>query len=210
MVPETPQSSDNKLPLVPHDDYAIPLIKRAKVHFRLRRTTPTLWRYEATCYTCMRVFAAIDDSVRIAIPGVVWQIGDHVVTVLVVACLGYSHEPSRSAKVVDTRATKIIVRHSSHKAGAIRFGQMTKMHNSSEVFPVMQTARGCRHGPDQQDCSDDCKIYHSRGTQFKAKYFVAQDKAAHQAGCRCCVVAEDAHTQTSGGFFKCELSKKET
>jgi len=146
VIPETPQSSDDELPLVPHDDYSISVIKSAKVHFRLRRTTPTLWRHQATCYTCMRVFAAIDDSARIAIPGVTWRIGDHVVTVLVVACLGYSQEPSRSAKVVDTRATEIIVRDAKFHDGTIRFGHMTKItavkfFREGKPLPIVNTVQ---------------------------------------------------------------------
>jgi len=82
----------------------------------------------------MRVFDAIDDSRRIATAGVNWKIDDHIVTVLVVACLGYSKEPSRSAKVVDTRATEIIVRSAKHRTSAIKFSQMRKA--SSRSFSI--------------------------------------------------------------------------
>ena len=110
------------------------------MHFRLRRTTPTLWRHEATCFMAMRVFSAIDDSRRIASPGVNWKIDDQIVTVLVVACLGYSKEASRGAKVVDMRATEIIVRDAKHGTSAIKFSQMRKVSSLSHTY---YTLRDC-------------------------------------------------------------------
>ena len=132
VIPETPEedelsSEGGDEPILPHDTFAVRVIKKTKVHFRMRRTTPTLWRHEATCFLAMRVFAAMDDGARIACPGVNWKIGDRIVTVLVVACLGYSNEPSRTAKVVDNRATEIIVRAARHGTSPIRFSQMRKV-----------------------------------------------------------------------------------
>ena len=137
VVPETPEDNadtDDELPVIPHDEFAIRMVKKTKVHFRLRRTTPTLWRHEATCFTAMRVFSAIDDGTKIATPGVEWKIGDDICTVLVVACLGYSKETSRSAKVVDSRATEIILRDVSHKTAAIKFSQMKKVRAITRIY----------------------------------------------------------------------------
>ena len=137
VIPETPEDEDDDLGsddnfddmllMMPHDRYAIKVIKKTKVHFRLRRAKPTLWRHEANCFIAMRVFSAIDDSKRIAASGVTWKIGDHICTVLLVACLGYSMEPSRSAKVIDTSVTEIIVRNASHGTSGIKFSQMKKV-----------------------------------------------------------------------------------
>ena len=140
VIPETPdqnddvssEGDDNEL-ILPHDVYTVRCIKSTQVHFRLRRTTPTLWRHEATCFMAMRVFSAIDDSTRIASPGVNWKFDDQIVTVLVVACLGYSKEASRGAKVVDTRATEIIVRAAKHGTSAIKFSQMRKVSSLSHT-----------------------------------------------------------------------------
>ena len=135
MIPETTEdhdevSSDDEVDgdlVVAHDDFAIRFIKKTKVHFRLRRTTPTLWRHEAICFVAMRVFTAIDDSKHIATAGVNWQIDGKICTVLVVACLGYAPDPGRTAKVADTRATEIIVRESKYGTSAIKFSQMRKV-----------------------------------------------------------------------------------
>ena len=124
-VSETEDDEDEFV--VQHDVYTLRKIQETSVHFRLRRTTPTLWRHEATCHTAMRVFSAIDDSTRMASPGVVWKIDDHTCTVLLVACLGYRQEASRSAKIADTRATEIIVRDATHGTTPIKFRQMKKV-----------------------------------------------------------------------------------
>ena len=147
VIPETPEDEDDDLGsddiydsmllMMPHDRYAIKVIKKTKVHFRLRRAKPTLWRHEARCFIAMRVFSAIDDSKRIAASGVTWKIKDHICTVLLVACLGYSMEPSRSAKVIDTSVTEIIVRNASHGTSGIKFSQMKKVsiipHTNSAI-----------------------------------------------------------------------------
>ena len=125
-VPETEDEEEDEL-VVQHDVYALRKIRETSVHFRLRRTTPTLWRHEATCHTVMRVFSAIDDSTRLASPGVTWQIDGHTCTVLLIACLGYSQDASRSAKIADTRATEIIVRDAKHGTTPISFRQMMKV-----------------------------------------------------------------------------------
>ena len=120
--------SDDDKPILPHEMFTARLIKHTKVHFRLRRTIPNLWRHEATCFLAMRVFGAIDDSRRIAAPGVNWKIGDRICTVLVVACLGYStQEASRSAKISDTSVTEIILRDAKHTTSTIKFSQMYKV-----------------------------------------------------------------------------------
>ena len=100
----------------------------------------------------MRVFSAIDDSRRIATPGVNWKIDGHICTVLVVACLGYSKEPSRSANVVDTRATEIIVRDVKYGTSSVNFSQMKKVgslalllaHGITHILHSMTHQTFCR------------------------------------------------------------------
>ena len=133
LIPDTPDDvgpgdDDNSDEIVvTHDDFAIRRIKSTTVHFRLRRTVPTMWRHKATCYTTMRAFTAIDDARRLATAGVKWKIDEYTFMVLAVACLGYAKEPSRSAKVVDTRATEIIVRDVKYGTSPIKFSQMAKV-----------------------------------------------------------------------------------
>jgi len=114
--------------LVEHDEYAVHAIRNAAVHFRLRRTQPTMWRHATVCYPSLRVFGGLDDGVRLAAPGVQWNFEERVVTVLIIACLGYSTEASKSAKIVDTCATQVIVRdHKFAFKAPLRFSHMRKI-----------------------------------------------------------------------------------
>ena len=98
--------------IVEHDDYALAEIKAAKVRFSIRRTI--LYRHNCTPLQDARLFDAVDDSVMIASPGVKWSLRNHVWTVVVVACLGYTVTlRSKSAKICDkrdTRVTQVILR----------------------------------------------------------------------------------------------------
>ena len=107
---EEVQISDNDKRLVDHDEYAINVIRGATVHFRLRRTQPQLWRHGTVCYASLRVFAGMDDGVRLVAPGVQWHFENHHVTTLLIASIGYVTETSKSAKIVDNTATQVIVR----------------------------------------------------------------------------------------------------
>ena len=102
-----------------HDEFAVNHIKQAEVHFALRRTRPTLYRHRATCLSHARFFDGIDDAVKIAKSGVVWNIDGKDMEVIAVACLGYKEDDhakrkkkykSKSAKVADIRATHVIMR----------------------------------------------------------------------------------------------------
>ena len=160
MIPETTEdhdevSSDDEVDgdlVVAHDDFAIRFIKKTKVHFRLRRTTPTLWRHEAICFVAMRVFTAIDDSKHIATAGVNWQIDGKICTVLVVACLGYAPDPGRTAKVADTRATEIIVRESKYGTSAIKFSQMRKVSSLARFHKHTHTHTYLTHTHTHHKC----------------------------------------------------------
>ena len=128
IVPETPTTPEDEDVVVKHQSYARKYIHSAVVHYRIRRTTPTLWRHEVTCLCNMRVFKAVDNGTILARPGVVWHVGDNTCVVLLICSLGYNTQPSRSAKImVDTRAIDIITRPAQLGTSAIKFCHMKKI-----------------------------------------------------------------------------------
>ena len=114
--------------MIDHDEYAVNIIRNARAHFRLRRTVPQLWRHGTVCYPSIRVFEGMDDGVRLVAPGVRWVLKSHDLTVLFIANLGYSTEPTKSSKILDTSATQVIVRDSEYTAtSALEFNHMYKV-----------------------------------------------------------------------------------
>ena len=123
--------------LMEHDSYAELKIAATKVHFRLRRSNPTLYRHAPECYHHIRTFKAIDDAVRIAAPGVKWSIQDQNVVVLQVGCLGYrdttTSQSRRSAKIDDRRPTMVIVRDVARDGDPITFDDM-RVISAAKLF----------------------------------------------------------------------------
>ena len=122
-----------------HSEFAIQVILETSVHFALRRTKPTLYRHDYKCMSFIRVFGAIDDGRRIACSGIKWGLVDNsVVTVLLVACLGYTKVPEnkkKSVKVDDMRATHVIVRDTRYQGQPLHFQQMARM-TAMKLFEV--------------------------------------------------------------------------
>ena len=147
-----------------HDEFAVNIIRKASVHFRLRRTTPTLYRHRATCLSSIRTFAAIDDGVRIAQWGVKWMIDDVIVTCLAVVCLGYidtdamkSKKKLRSAKVEDVRSTHVVVRPATDgKFIAHTYTHtLTHIHTHTLTHTQMTCEHRWKNAADESDAPSD-------------------------------------------------------
>ena len=74
-----------------HIEFTIQVIRETSVNFALRRTKPTLYRHDCKCMSFIHVFSTSNDGRLITCSGIKWGLVDNsVVTVLLVACLGYT------------------------------------------------------------------------------------------------------------------------
>ena len=124
-------NSDNSK--IEHDEYFELLLATAfKNRVLVRPTTrrPRLWRHESATFPSLLVFAAVDDGVKLATPGILWCLQETNQEVVLIASLGWRSykRNSRSHKVSPSGPIYAFVRDVGYVGQPLRFSHVQKVH----------------------------------------------------------------------------------
>ena len=116
---------------IEHDEHVASVLleaKHSRVLLQPRTRRPTLWQHALDPRTALCCTKGVDDGVRLAATGLIWEVDDEQYEIITTATLGWKKGKNRSHKIQPQGPHYAFVRKTCYIGGSVFFKQLLKIH----------------------------------------------------------------------------------